>query len=115
LIAEGVGITATAWLKEADSGQWYLYIATPLVGEDGAKKKAYRRVDTTVRDLQRSGFWIDLLEVKVIHPGDSVAKAMVEINQRYPATRPIWYGETRLGRLSIDGAYIYPPPATVPS
>jgi hypothetical protein len=28
LIAEGIAISAAGWLKEADSGKWFLYLAT---------------------------------------------------------------------------------------
>ena len=32
LTHEGIGVTAAAWVKESESGDWYLYLATPLVG-----------------------------------------------------------------------------------
>ncbi len=57
LVGEGIAVTAACWAKESESGQWFLYIATPLVGEDGAKRPAYRRVNTVIREMQKEGFW----------------------------------------------------------
>jgi hypothetical protein len=37
LAQEGIAVTAAAWLKESESGDWYLYLATPLVSEGGGK------------------------------------------------------------------------------
>ena len=37
LAREGVPVTAAAWVKESESGDWYLYLATPLVAEDGGE------------------------------------------------------------------------------
>ena len=44
LADEGVLVAAAGWVKEIESGQWFLYLATSLVGEDGATRPAYRRV-----------------------------------------------------------------------
>src|SRR5262245_39407751 len=51
LVEEGVPVAAAAWLKESDDGQWFLYIATPLVDEGGATKEAYRHVNLVIRRL----------------------------------------------------------------
>ncbi len=37
----GIPVSAAAWVKPTERFHWYLYLVTPLVGEDGAKKLAY--------------------------------------------------------------------------
>src|SRR5437660_12729851 len=56
LAKEGVAVTGAAWVKESENGDWYLYVVTPLVGEDGATKPAYRRVNRVIREMQKEGF-----------------------------------------------------------
>jgi hypothetical protein len=112
LLENGIGVTAAGWLKEAESGQWFLYIVTPLVGEDGATKAAYRRVNTVIRGLRKESFWIDPLEIKLIGPTDSIGRDLHGIPPRTPGPRvsTIPWGGKRLGNLSIEGAYLYPLP-----
>ena len=35
LVGAGVPVTVAAWVKESESGWWYLYLVTPLVVGDG--------------------------------------------------------------------------------
>jgi hypothetical protein len=112
LAREGVAVTAAAWVKESESGDWYLYIATPLVGPDGAKRPAYRRVNTVTREMQKEGFLIDPFGIKVIGPHDPIAKGMVTYRDRHPTTTPRWFRGGRLGELAVEEALLYPPIAS---
>jgi hypothetical protein len=109
LVGQGVPVTAACWVKESESGQWFLYFATALVGENGATKSAYRRVNAVIREIQKEGFWIDPLEVKLIGPDDPIAKAMVSVRDRNPGRFPSWFRGNRLGSVATEEAYIYPP------
>jgi len=109
LVGEGIAVTAACWAKESESGQWFLYIATPLVGEDGAKRPAYRRVNTVIREMQKEGFWIDPLDVKLIGHHDPIARDIVEHRGRRLARTPTRFQGSRLGELAVEEAYIYPP------
>lgn len=109
LVGEGIAVTVACWVKESESGQWFLYLATPLVGPDGATRPAYRRVIAVIRVLHQEGFGIHPLEVKVIRPTSPVAEAVLAWQRQHPGKRPTWYRGTRLGELDIEGAYIYPP------
>jgi len=113
LLAEGVPVTAAGWIKEAESGFWFLYLVTPLVTEDGAMKAAYWRVNEVIRKLPQP--WPYLFAVKLLNPKHPVAEAMVELQRRYPGRPviPYGYGEDRMGDLSVDGAYLYPPAEAV--
>ena len=74
---EGVAVTAAAWVMESESGDWYLYLATSFVGEDGATRPAYQRVNAVIRKIQKEGFGMDPFEKKVIGPHDPIAKEML--------------------------------------
>ena len=108
---EHIPVSAAAWIKASEGSQWYLYLVTPLVGEDRATKPAYRRVSPVIRQVQAEGFWIDPFEVKVIGPTAVTGEAIAEVQRRHPGGLGIRYAGATLGELSIEGAYIYPPAA----
>ena len=112
LAQTGVAVTAAAWLKESESGDWYLYLVTPLVGEDGANRPAYHRVNTVIRAMQEEGFALDPFAKKVIGPHDPIAKDMVANRGGRPGGPPTPFRGSRLGELAIEEAYLYPPPPT---
>lgn len=105
---KGGAVKGAGWVKECDGGQWYLYLATPLVGEDGAVRPAYRKVNEVVQQLRRQGVDIDPLEIKLIALSDPVANAIAAVRDRFPAERPMWLRGQRLGELEIEEAFIYP-------
>src|SRR5439155_24821557 len=99
---EGVAVTAAAWIKEIESGLWFLYLATPLVGEDGATRPAYRRVLAVLRQMEQEGFGVDPFAVKLIGPDDPLARDILAIHARASGRRgsPIRWGGTMLGNAS---------------
>jgi hypothetical protein len=64
LTREGVAVTAACWAQESESGQWFLYVVTPLVGEEGATTSAYRRIGPLILELQKEGGWIEPHDVR---------------------------------------------------
>jgi hypothetical protein len=112
LVQEGVDVTAAAWVKESESGDWYLYLVTPLVGADGATRPAYHRVNTVIREMQKEGFGMDPFAKKVIGPHDPIARDMVANRGGRPGGPPTPFRGSRLGDLGVEEAYIYPPPPT---
>jgi hypothetical protein len=109
LAHEQIPVTAAGWVKESESGDWYLYLATPLVSENGQTRPAYRRVNAVIRKMQEEGFGMDPFEKKLIGPHDPVAKDMMANRGGYPGGPPTRYRGNRLGELDVDEAYIYPP------
>src|SRR5262245_54444717 len=90
LIQEGFPVTAASWVKESESGRWYLYIATPVVPPQGGTLEAYRRLNAVKRQMPQP-FWIGLFRVKVVGARSPLAEAVRELHRRYPGSRPIWY------------------------
>ena len=115
LAAEGVPVTAAFWVKESENGRWYLYIATPLVSEDGDTLEAYRRINAVFRQMPEL-FWSGRLQIRAVSPSSPVGEAVVYWQKHYPGKGPFYYPGYRLGDVSVEGAYIYRPiPTPVPS
>jgi hypothetical protein len=107
-IKEGIALNAAFWAKESESGQWFLYLATPLVGEDGAKKPAYRRVNSVIREMQKDGFNFDPFEIKVIEPRSSISRDVEAFRDARFSKAAAWFPGSRLGNLPVEGAPVYP-------
>ncbi len=108
LTQEGVVVAAAAWVRETESGDWYLYLATPLVGEDGATLPAYRRVNALIREMEKDGFGMDPFEIKVIGPHDPIANDIVAHRGNRPPKYLTRFQGHRLGELAVEEAFIYP-------
>jgi hypothetical protein len=118
LATDGFDVRVAFWAKLVDEGKWYLYLASPMVDDKGPAV-AYRLVHGILRKMP--DLWIDPLEIRVVGLNDSLTEAALEaIKPRVPDSpyavrnpRPYpgmtWFGESTLGGVSIDGAYIYPP------
>jgi len=118
-IADGFGVQIAFWVKPTDEGKLFLYLSSPIVDDKGPTA-AYRLVHRFLRE--KLDLWIDPLEVRVVGLNDSLAKAASELTRpkvpdspfavRNPKPYPgmTRYGGSTLGGVSIDGAYIYPPP-----
>jgi hypothetical protein len=104
----GIPVTAAAWVKPTEKAQWYLYLVTPLVGENRGVKPAYRQISPVVRELQDEGNWIEVFDVKVAGPTEATGEAIAKLSRETSVNRPTRYSGAYLGDLSIDGAYIYP-------
>jgi hypothetical protein len=111
LTREGIAASAACWAKETESGDWYLYLATPLVSVDGSKRPAYRRVNAVIREMQKEGFWVDPFEIKVIGPHEPMAADVAAHRNAGPAKIPTRMGGGRLGEVAVEEALIYPPSA----
>lgn len=112
LAQESVAVTAAAWVKESESGDWYLYLATPLVSEGGGKRPAYGRVNAVIRAMRTEGFGMDPYAKKVIGPHDPIAKDLIGHRGGRPGGPPTPFRGSRLGDLAVEEAYIYPRPPT---
>lgn len=114
LPGHGFDLTAAFWLQASENGKWYFYIVSPLVDAEGLAK-AYRQLHPIVRRMPQP-FWIDPLEIKLIGPNNPIAQDVLGVHRRAtgPVVRPLRWGGKKLGNVSVEGAYLYPLPATTP-
>jgi hypothetical protein len=105
--AKTIPVQAAFWLRERDSDEWYLYLASDQIN-DSNFDRAYREVLRIVRPQQ--SLWIDPFQVKVIGIDDPVAKAALDLMREYPGRLPTRYHGRHFGGLSVDEVYIYPLP-----
>jgi hypothetical protein len=103
---EGIPVSAAFWLKESDSGWWYLYLVTPLVTADGRTLAAYRRVGEVLRRRQQPT-WVSGMEIKVVGEQEPLALDALALLRQAEA-RPVRWNGGVLGQRRFDGAYFYP-------
>jgi hypothetical protein len=106
LVQNHFDVVAAFWLKDSEEGQQFLYIASKSVDEHG-KNKAYRDVHHAMQQLPALS--LDYFDVKLISPSDPLAKAVLDLYARYPAKIPTWIRGQRLGDVTVEEAYVYPP------
>jgi hypothetical protein len=95
-------VSAAFWVLTSDEGLWFLFIASPVVDEEGLAA-AYRRVNT---ELSRCGVrGILRTDIKVVGVGDPIAIDAMKYRSNAQSTR---YGGRKLGNLIVEEAYIYP-------
>ena len=89
---DGFPVSAAGWLQESDGGQWFLYLASPEVGAKGIMA-AYRALNATYRRM--GPLWVSPFEIKLVGTDDPVAKAVEDLNRRFPGPRCSWSQPTR--------------------
>jgi hypothetical protein len=107
LAQSGFEVTGAGWVQTWDDSQWYLYIASPIVDARG-RLKAYHAA-LIVLDQMPQPFGVEFVEFKLIETTHPIAQAIQEMYQRNPRMTPYRSTGGRLGEVTIEGAYIYPP------
>ena len=98
-------LQAAFWLKESDTGNWFLYLVSDQIN-DSNFNLAYGEVNRILRaEAERC---LDPMEIKVAGVEDSVAKAVLAIQQEVPITSVTRLRNRRLGDLTVDEVYLYP-------
>jgi len=100
------------WLKDSDSGERYLYVASEQITDDNFDV-AYLDVARIATEIQDP--WFDPFRVKVIGDEDPLAKAALEAQRRHAGRG----GHVRLyghvfGGLAVDEVYLYPATTLTP-
>lgn len=106
LTREEFPVLVAFWLRTSEEGQWQLYIASPSI-EPEKMGEAYRKVYHSLRQLEPS--CVNASDLKLLNGANPVAQAAIRIRDRYSGRSPTRFNGKRLGNLSIEGAYIYPP------
>jgi hypothetical protein len=106
LIKEGFDVTVACWVKTSDEGLWFLYIGSTSV-EAGKIGDAYITVYGCLARISDAS--ISLSDIKLIPATDPIAKEAIGVRDRYAGKLPTRYHGKRLGKLTIEEAYVYPP------
>jgi hypothetical protein len=101
--ADGNSVQAAFWVKTAEEGIWFLYVAAELYDREGPAA-AYRAVDASLRKLSKSS--LSGSEIKVIGTKNPIARDVLAIMGRHPGR--LATGSTILGSMAIEQAIIYP-------
>lgn len=92
------------WLKASDDDHRFLYIASEGI-DDTNIDNAYGKVLRLVQKMR--SMWLDPFRVKLIGAEDPLAKAAVEIHQRFSSRTATRFGGKMFGGISVDDVYIY--------
>jgi hypothetical protein len=105
-----VTVSVAFWVVSAESDDVFLYVASDNI-DDSNFDVAYGEV---LRRLSgKRSQWLDPFQIKLLNSSDPIAEDAMRIRDRYPAALVTRYDGSSLGGTSIDGAYIYPPIATL--
>ncbi|HUY89939.1 MAG TPA: hypothetical protein VMV10_14480 [Pirellulales bacterium] len=104
--ADGNPVQAAFWVKTADEGLWFLYVATEIV-DRGGPAAAYRAVYESLHKLKEPS--VALSEIKLVSPSNPIAKDVLAIMARYPGRLAPRFGGNKLGSMAVEQTYIYPP------
>jgi hypothetical protein len=110
--AKQIPIQAAFWLRTSEDNEWFLYVVSDQIN-DSSVRLAYGEVSRITSKLADP--WLDSVHVKVIGTNKPVAKAILDIQGKYPGRLPARYRDLQLGGIFVEEAYVYPPPAAVPN
>jgi hypothetical protein len=102
---EQVPVVAAGWVKPVEEDRWSLYIATPLVDQEGPTK-AYRKVYGCLRAL--GNLWVGDSDVKLVGENHPVTKDLVDLMRKYPGRMPTRSRRPMLGGVATEEIYVYP-------
>jgi hypothetical protein len=105
LIEDGMTVLAACWVKSADEPRWTLYIATPLIDQEGPLA-AYREVVRVLRSLGETELSTsDIVLIGEKHP---ITSDVLSILRRHSGINPTWTRRPSLGGFPIEEVYVYP-------
>ena len=105
---------AAFWLKADEDSHWDLYIATDRV-RNGNTAASYEGVVKASDAVEDPNFDLSRVKVKLIGTKDPLARAALEMYQRYPQRIPIFRWGEHFGRMFVQGLYLDPPPVQASS
>ena len=106
-------VAAAFWLKDSDEMEWFLYIASEMVGDGSGKTDGYAEISRLGRENPNPFF--DPMRVKLIDSKHKLAKAVIDMYNRYPSNYPKRYRGPIIGGMGVNDGYIYAPIPTPPA
>jgi hypothetical protein len=102
--ADGNAVQAAFWVKTAEEGIWFLYMATEFIDRVGPAA-AYRSVHASLQKLGKSA--LSSSQIKLVSPSNPIAKDVLAMMARNPGR--LATGGTTLGSMAVEQTIIYPP------
>jgi hypothetical protein len=106
----GFPVMAAGWIRETNRYYWHLYIATPLVKDEGIDA-AYPRIRDLIRHMPQPFSIESATEVVPIRPNEPFAKAMLDLKRRHPGKSYFHFGGSTIGVDEVEAMYVYLPGA----
>jgi hypothetical protein len=100
-------VQSAFWVKEGETGDWYLYIASDRITDENFDV-VYGEV-IRISGLMKDP-WFDPFQVKVIGEDDPMAKAVFAAQHNYSGPIPTRFRGRSFGGRSVDEIYLYPSP-----
>jgi hypothetical protein len=97
-------INGILWLFQLQSGDWHLLIATPRVDTVGPKN-AYAELSNITKSIVTDS--TQLLRVELISPKHPFYQALRSVFGQTASVEGTRLGNTQIGGMYIDDAYLY--------
>jgi hypothetical protein len=101
---ESFDVVASLWFYDAESGDWRLIIASPLVDRDGPLE-AYRAVQRVLGGLGLET--LSLNDISVVSPSHNLVKLLGIALKTGKGISGIRFTRNRINDKFIEDAYIY--------
>jgi hypothetical protein len=105
-------LLAAFWLKLADDGNWFLYLASDQFTSSNTRQ-TYAEVLRLVPP--ETDYWLDPFQVKVAGADHPIVRDIVEMRKHSLPGRPIRLDGTLVGGQFATGGYVYPLPVAAAS
>ncbi len=99
-------VLAACWLRNAEDGERYLYVALDGLTERNTDL-AYGEVLRIAGEMKDR--YIDPFRVRLIGTTDPVARGVLEVYRRFPGRVPPRLDVTAFGGVPVGDLYVYPP------
>jgi hypothetical protein len=106
----GWPVQAACWLREEERFR-YLYVALDGLNETNTGE-AYREVRRLSQEMKE--YYIDPFRVKLIRLDHPIARALLDIYQRFAGRRPPYSDGPIFAGKAVVETYIYPPLPAMP-
>ena len=101
---DNFSIELAFWLKVVDDENWYLYLVTNTMAQDGPRK-TYNKLYASWNKLENP--FVSYSDIKLIDTTDSLAKSVKELAEQYGRQLNTWFGKKLLGSLEAEKMFIY--------
>ncbi len=100
----GLTVTAALWLYMTDSDEWRLFLAMPIVDEEGPKR-AYEKVQEQLKSVAQHE--LSLQNISVVSTSDDLINLLSSAIVTGPGISNMRLTRNVISNVFIEDAYIY--------